>query len=49
MRPLKLVHKQAFLLILSFLSLIFGVLDGQYELVMWEFVRVVCRSCIGLG
>ncbi len=48
MRQLKLMHKQAFLLIFFLLLLVFGVLEGQYGIVSY-FVKVVCSSCIGLG
>lgn len=46
---LKAVYKQAFLLLFFLVLVLIGVSEGQYELVMWDFVRVVCRSCIGIG
>jgi hypothetical protein len=45
---LRVVYKQAFLLIFFLLLIVFGVLEGQYGIVSY-FVKVVCSSCIGLG
>jgi len=45
----KINYKQSLLLIFFFLSFAFGLLEDQYGTVMWQFVRIVCRSCIGLG